>query len=135
LIRQELGVERWSVLGQSFGGFCSMTYLSIAPDGLAEALITGGLSPIGRPVDQIYSATYRRAMQKNREYFGRYPEEPTTSAGPIRPTWKRRRPIDEWRPAYGTPLPPARWLVGRQRWLGAAAPRPRAAFRLERLPG
>ena len=47
LIRQELGVDRWSVLGQSFGGFCSLTYLSIAPQGLREALITGGLSPIG----------------------------------------------------------------------------------------
>ncbi|HEY8987875.1 MAG TPA: alpha/beta fold hydrolase, partial [Candidatus Limnocylindrales bacterium] len=31
-IRGELGVERWSVLGQSFGGFTSMTYLSIAPE-------------------------------------------------------------------------------------------------------
>jgi len=75
LIRQELGVDRWSVLGQSFGGFCSMTYLSIAPHGLREALITGGLAPLGRPVDDIYSATYRRAMQKNREYFARYPED------------------------------------------------------------
>ena len=63
------------MLGQSFGGFCSMTYLSIAPDGLAEALITGGLSPIGRPVDDIYGATYQRALQKNRGYFERYPED------------------------------------------------------------
>ena len=62
LIRQELGVDRWSVLGQSFGGFCSMTYLSIAPDGLREAFITGGLSPIGRPVDDVYGATYRRLI-------------------------------------------------------------------------
>src|SRR5262245_42254607 len=54
LIRHELGVERWSVLGQSFGGFASMTYLSIAPEGLAEAFLTGGLSPIGRPVDDVY---------------------------------------------------------------------------------
>ena len=60
LIRGELGVDRWSVLGQSFGGFTSMTYLSIAPEGLREAFITGGLSPIGRPVDDIYGATYRR---------------------------------------------------------------------------
>ena len=57
LIRQELGVDRWSVLGQSFGGFCAMTYLSFAPAGLREALITGGLSPIGRPVDDVYAAT------------------------------------------------------------------------------
>jgi pimeloyl-ACP methyl ester carboxylesterase len=75
LIRQELGVDRWSILGQSFGGFCSMTYLSIAPDGLREALITGGLSPIGRPVDDVYHATYLRAIQKNRAYFERYPDD------------------------------------------------------------
>ena len=85
LIRHELGVDRWSVLGQSFGGFCSMTYLSIAPDGLREAFITGGLSPIGRPVDDIYSATYERALQKNRGYFARYPDDrqraADTSAG------------------------------------------------------
>src|SRR5262245_27410509 len=73
LIRKELGVDRWSVLGQSFGGFASMTYLSIAPDGLREAFITGGLSPIGRPVDDIYGATYVRLVEKNRAYFERYP--------------------------------------------------------------
>jgi pimeloyl-ACP methyl ester carboxylesterase len=73
LVRRELGVERWSVLGQSFGGFATMTYLSIAPDGLREAFITGGLSPIGRPVDDIYRATYLRLVEKNRAYFERYP--------------------------------------------------------------
>jgi pimeloyl-ACP methyl ester carboxylesterase len=75
LIRQELGVDRWSVLGQSFGGFTSMTYLSIAPEALSEAFITGGLAPIGRPVDDIYRATYVRAIEKNKAYFDRYPED------------------------------------------------------------
>lgn len=74
-IRCELGVERWSVLGQSFGGFTSMTYLSIAPEGLREAFITGGLSPIGRSVDDIYGATYVRLLEKNRAYFERYPDD------------------------------------------------------------
>lgn len=74
-IRRELGVERWSVLGQSFGGFTSMTYLSIAPEGLREALITGGLAPIGRPVDDVYEATYRRLLTSNRRYFERYPDD------------------------------------------------------------
>lgn len=74
-IRRELGVERWSVLGQSFGGFTSMTYLSIAPDGLREAFITGGLAPIGRPVDDVYGATYRRLLASNRRYFERYPDD------------------------------------------------------------
>jgi pimeloyl-ACP methyl ester carboxylesterase len=74
-IRRELGVERWSVLGQSFGGFTAMTYLSIAPEGLREAFITGGLSPIGRPVDDVYGATYRRVFEANRRYFERYPAD------------------------------------------------------------
>jgi pimeloyl-ACP methyl ester carboxylesterase len=73
LIRQELGVDRWSVLGQSFGGFCAMTYLSFAPAGLREAFITGGLSPIGMPIDDVYAATWRRVLEKNRAYFQRYP--------------------------------------------------------------
>ncbi len=75
LIRQELGVEHWSVLGQSFGGFTSMTYLSIAPEGLREAFITGGLAPIGRPVDDIYRSTYVRLINKNVRYFERYPDD------------------------------------------------------------
>lgn len=75
LIRHELEVERWSVLGQSFGGFCSMTYLSFAPEGLREAFITGGLAPIGRPVDDVYAATYLRLIEQNRRYFARYPDD------------------------------------------------------------
>src|SRR5690349_10798295 len=63
LIRRELGVDRWSLLGQSFGGFCSMTYLSFFPDALREVYITGGLSPIGRPVDDVYAATYARQVE------------------------------------------------------------------------
>ena len=74
-IRAELGVRRWSLLGQSFGGFTSMTYLSIAPDALAEALLTGGLAPIGRPVDDVYGATYRRLISANERYFARYPDD------------------------------------------------------------
>ncbi len=74
-IRAELGLDRWSVLGQSFGGFTTMTYLSIAPEGLAEAFITGGLAPIGRPVDDIYGATYGRLLDRNRAYFERYPDD------------------------------------------------------------
>ncbi len=74
-IRRELGVDRWSVLGQSFGGFCVLTYLSFAPDGLREAFFTGGLPPIGRPVDDVYRATYERVLDRNRRYYDRYPAD------------------------------------------------------------
>jgi len=74
-IRKQMGVARWSILGQSFGGFCVTTYLSIAPDGLQEAFITGGLPPIGRPIDDVYRSTYRRVLDRNRRYYERYPED------------------------------------------------------------
>jgi pimeloyl-ACP methyl ester carboxylesterase len=79
-IRRELGADRWSILGQSFGGFTSMTYLSIAPEGLREAIITGGLSPVGRPPDEVYSATSVRLIERNRAYLDRYPGDQTRVA-------------------------------------------------------
>jgi pimeloyl-ACP methyl ester carboxylesterase len=75
LIRAQLGVDRWSILGQSFGGFCAMTYLSLAPEGLREAFITGGLAPIARPIDEIYVATYARTLDRCRRYYERYPAD------------------------------------------------------------
>lgn len=75
LIRNELGVERWSVLGQSFGGFCVVNYLSSAPDGLAAAFVTGGLPPLERHPDDVYVATYRRVLERNRRHYARYPED------------------------------------------------------------
>lgn len=72
-IRRELGVKRWSVLGQSFGGFCVLSYLSLAPEGLREALITGGLPPMRRHIDEVYAHTYERMLSRNREYLRRYP--------------------------------------------------------------
>ena len=75
LIRAELGVDRWSILGQSFGGFCAMSYLSLAPEGLREAFITGGLAPVGRHPDEIYRATYDRIVDRCARYYERYPED------------------------------------------------------------
>jgi pimeloyl-ACP methyl ester carboxylesterase len=73
LFREALGAERWSVLGQSFGGLCVTAYLSIAPEGLKEALISAGLPPLGRPVDDVYRSTWARTLDRNRSYFSRYP--------------------------------------------------------------
>jgi pimeloyl-ACP methyl ester carboxylesterase len=74
-IRRELGVERWSVLGQSFGGLCVTTYLSLAPEGLREAFITGGLPVLGPRIDDVYRATYARTLERSRRHYERYPED------------------------------------------------------------
>jgi hypothetical protein len=52
-----------------------MTYLSLAPEGLREAFITGGVPPLGRPVDDVYRATYARTLERNRRYYERYPAD------------------------------------------------------------
>jgi len=74
-IRRELGVDRWSVLGQSFGGLCVITYLSLAPEGLREALVTGGIPALGPRIDDVYTRTYERVLERNRRYYERYPAD------------------------------------------------------------
>ena len=73
LLREHLDVERWSILGQSFGGFCALHYLSVAPEALREAYFTGGVPPLRRPVDDVYRATYATMLERNRRYYRRYP--------------------------------------------------------------
>lgn len=75
LIRQLLGSGAWTVLGQSFGGFCALSYLSWHPEGLERALITGGLAPLDGPAERVYRATFERMRARNEEYFARYPED------------------------------------------------------------
>ncbi|MFI8997761.1 alpha/beta fold hydrolase [Streptomyces sp. NPDC053542] len=74
LLRRRLCGDRpWTVLGQSFGGFCALTYLSLAPEGLERVLITGGLPTLTGHADDVYRAAYRRTLVHNARYFDRYP--------------------------------------------------------------
>ncbi|MBV7296291.1 alpha/beta fold hydrolase [Enterovibrio paralichthyis] len=72
-IREQLGVEKWAILGQSFGGFCALTYLSFFPEGLSRAYITGGVPSLTRPADDVYRATYQRVLDKNAAFFAQFP--------------------------------------------------------------
>ncbi|MDI3330940.1 MAG: alpha/beta fold hydrolase [Micrococcus sp.] len=74
-IRLALGSGPWTVFGQSFGGFCTLSYLSWHPEGVARALITGGLAPLDGHAEQVYRATYRRMRYRNEEYFSRFPQD------------------------------------------------------------
>ncbi|MEU3501294.1 alpha/beta fold hydrolase [Streptomyces hundungensis] len=77
LIRRALLGDRgrWSLLGQSFGGFCTLTYLSLAPEGLREALITGGLAGLRSSAADVYRAAYPRVARKNAAHYARYPQD------------------------------------------------------------
>ena len=66
--------NKWSVLGQSFGGFCATHYLSFYPDSLDKVFITGGLPPLNAHPDDIYRSTYKRVIQKNKLFYQIFPE-------------------------------------------------------------
>ncbi|OZS43457.1 alpha/beta fold hydrolase [Photobacterium sanguinicancri] len=72
-IREALKVKQWSILGQSFGGFCALHYLSYYPQSLTQAFITGGLASLTRHADDVYQATYQRVLDKNAQFFSRFP--------------------------------------------------------------
>ncbi|MEU8866452.1 alpha/beta fold hydrolase [Streptomyces umbrinus] len=69
------GGAPWAVLGQSFGGFCAVHYLSTAPEGLSTALITGGLPTLDGHADDVYQAAYPRIERKVAAHYARYPQD------------------------------------------------------------
>ena len=78
MIRDQLiGKNKWSLLGQSFGGFCAMHYLSFYPDSLDKVFITGGIPPLSAHPDDIYRATYKRVIEKNKLFYKTFPNAHT----------------------------------------------------------
>ncbi|HEY7142606.1 MAG TPA: alpha/beta fold hydrolase [Streptosporangiaceae bacterium] len=76
LIRAQVtGGAPWSVLGQSYGGFCAVSYLSRAPEGLREAFITGGLPGLSATADDVYRLTYPVVAAKCAAHYQRYPAD------------------------------------------------------------
>ena len=67
--------KKWSIMGQSFGGFCATTYLSFHPEGLKEAFLFGGLPPLRSNADEGYERLYARVKQRNEQYYTKYPED------------------------------------------------------------
>jgi len=73
-MREHLGAETWSTLGQSFGGFTTLAYLSTDAGSLADVFITGGLSAIGRHPDEVYALCYDKMRVMTERYYRRFPE-------------------------------------------------------------
>jgi pimeloyl-ACP methyl ester carboxylesterase len=69
------GGEPWETLGQSYGGFITLTYLSLAPEGLRACHVTGGIPGLEATAVDVYRRTYPRVEAKNREYYARYPAD------------------------------------------------------------
>lgn len=71
-LRQHMGIKQWALLGQSFGGFCALHYLSFYPQSLSRVFITGGIPSITATADEVYQATYKRVADKNKAFFKRF---------------------------------------------------------------
>jgi pimeloyl-ACP methyl ester carboxylesterase len=67
--------RQWSIIGQSFGGFVSLTYLSKYPESLRESFICGGLAPVGKTPDEVYEATFKKVIDRNFAYYKKFPED------------------------------------------------------------
>lgn len=68
--------KKWSVMGQSYGGFVVLTYLSFYPEGLKEAFILGGLAPVSRrQPEEVVRRLFRRVLGRNVRYFEKFPED------------------------------------------------------------
>lgn len=76
-IREQFGVKQWATIGQSFGGFCTLTYLSLFPQSLLRCYVTGGIPSIEREADDVYRATYKRVEDKNKAFFAQFPQAQT----------------------------------------------------------
>lgn len=67
--------KKWSIFGQSFGGFCCVSYLSFFPEGLREAFLFGGLQPLVKQPDEVYRRLYKKVIERNEAYYLKFPED------------------------------------------------------------
>jgi len=69
------GGKKLTLLGQSFGGFCILSYLSFFPDAIERALFTCGLAPVGQQIENVYRATFKRMEKRCARFYKRYPAD------------------------------------------------------------
>ena len=73
LLRAALGVDTWSLLGQSFGGFTSLRYLSAHSGSLREVLMTGGIPAALADLDAVYSTSWESMIARSEQFYSRFP--------------------------------------------------------------
>ncbi|WP_209371225.1 alpha/beta fold hydrolase [Brevibacterium renqingii] len=73
ILRNHLGVDSWSLLGQSFGGFTALRYVSAHASSLDEVYFTGGLPAIGIDPAAIYGRTWQGMIRKSEQHYRAFP--------------------------------------------------------------
>ncbi|TCD53536.1 alpha/beta fold hydrolase [Alloscardovia theropitheci] len=70
--------QKWATLGQSYGGFLTMAYLSTFPQAISASFVTGGIPHIPMNAREVYEHTVPRMMKKTQQYYDRYPDDIAT---------------------------------------------------------
>ncbi|WP_085830165.1 alpha/beta fold hydrolase [Collinsella vaginalis] len=65
----------WVTLGQSYGGFLTLTYLSFYAEGVAASFTCGGIPHVPASAAEVYAHTFPRMAEKTRQFYARYPED------------------------------------------------------------
>ncbi len=71
----EFGGAPWVTLGQSYGGFITLSYLSHYPSGIAASFTAGGIPHVPASAAEVYAHTFPRMEQKTQQYYDRYPDD------------------------------------------------------------
>ncbi|PLS26231.1 alpha/beta fold hydrolase [Bifidobacterium parmae] len=75
LRRTAFGGRAWVTLGQSYGGFLTLTYLSLYPQGVTASFTTGGIPHVPADATEVYEHTFPRMARKTRRFYERYPQD------------------------------------------------------------
>ena len=75
LRRTEFGGRKWVTMGQSYGGFLTLTYLSLFPEGVNVSFTTGGIPHVPADATEVYEHTFPRMARKTRQFYERYPQD------------------------------------------------------------
>ena len=68
LRRTEFGGSPWVTLGQSYGGFLTLTYLSLFPEGVAASFTCGGIPHVPANATEVYEHTFPRMAARPRSF-------------------------------------------------------------------
>ena len=71
----ELGGRKWVTMGQSYGGFLTLTTLSLFPAGVIASFTTGGIPHVPADAAEVYEHTFPRMAAKTQQYYDRYPAD------------------------------------------------------------
>ena len=72
------GGRRWATLGQSYGGFLTLAYLSRHPEALTACYTTGGLPGITATAEDVYARTFPRQLARDQQFAHAFPGDMET---------------------------------------------------------